>query len=110
MSRSSEEYHETNDIYLEMLREAQNQEDINLVRLIQLKMKNNRPGAYVTDTGCKIIPFPITLLQLPSTTENGDFWKDQRFWKELIQSIAIFLFFLVWFIYFILLLADDFTK
>ncbi len=107
MPESTEEYHETNDIYLEMLRKAQNQEDKNLVRLIQQKMKSNRPKAYLTETGCKVIPFPLSILSLPTPPEHGDFWKDQRFWRELIQLLAIVSFFLVWLIYFITLLAEN---
>ncbi|MCP4693717.1 MAG: hypothetical protein GY859_37130 [Desulfobacterales bacterium] len=106
MPRSTDEYHETNDIYLKMLRNAQNQEDKKLVQLIQQKMKANRPKSYVTETGCKVIPFPLSLLPLSPPSENVDFWKDQRFWKELIQCLGIFTFFLVWFLFFISLLMD----
>ncbi len=107
MPKSTEEYHETNDIYLKMLRKAQNQEDKKLVQLIQGKMKNNRPKAHITETGCKVIPFPLSILTIPETPEHGDFWKDQRFWKELIQTLAIVSFFMVWLIYFIVLLAEN---
>ncbi len=110
MPGPTDEYHETNDIYLEMLRKAQNQEDKNLVRLIQRKMKDNRPKAYVTGTGCKVIPFPLSLLPLSTPPENSDFWKDQRFWKELIQCLGILSFFILWFIFFCVLLGDQFIR
>ncbi len=110
MPESTEEYHETNDIYLAMLRNAQSQEDKKLVQLIQGKMINNRPRAYITESGCKVIPHPLSIFPIPKTPESGDFWKDQRFWKELIQVLAVVSFFLVWFIYFIVLLAENNIK
>ncbi|MDM8525634.1 hypothetical protein QUF80_19870 [Desulfococcaceae bacterium HSG8] len=55
----SDEYSQTRDIYLEILREAQKVEDRKLIKMVIQRMKDTQMPLYVAETGSNIIPFPI---------------------------------------------------
>ena len=72
-----ETFNETTDLYLQLLRKAQEVEDPRLVGMILKRLKQGVPHPVVTDSGCVIIPFPVS-----------DSWSEpqpaeSRFWPKV---------------------------
>jgi hypothetical protein len=61
MTARLENYNETTDLYLEILREAQRIEDKKLVQLIRGRLKEIKKPAWSTNDGCEVILFPRTI-------------------------------------------------
>jgi hypothetical protein len=69
------DFNETTDLYLQLLRKAQELEDPKLVAMIIDRLKKNTQQLLCTDGGCQIIPFPghQTVL-IPPPLEERQFW------------------------------------
>ena len=100
------EYDVTNDLYQQMLFEAQKLEDKRLAKMIAGRMTASR---HLTkppeeDSG-NIIIFPLApSLCLPTEPENP-FYKQGQFWQDLLQFMFVLSFGGTWFIFFVHLLA-----
>ena len=70
----SEEFNETTDLYLALLRRAQEVEDPRLVSMILERLKPEPGHPAAADSGCVVIPFPIHHVQPASSDENACFW------------------------------------
>ena len=69
------EYNETTDLYLAILREAQRVEDKKLIQLITRKLtpEFDMLPPCPAGGGCRIIPFPCPLVR-PESMEEKPFW------------------------------------
>lgn len=72
-----EEFNETTDLYLQLLRRAQEVEDPRLVGMILERLKPEVPHLAAAGSGCVIIPFP----QLNTGPEAGP--DERRFWPRV---------------------------
>ena len=74
------------DLYRRMLWDAQKVEDKKLARLVQKRLS---PHLKTGRGGCdKIIPFPNTPV-FCTEAEPAIFWKEQQFWRGLIQLFIV---------------------
>ena len=69
-----EEFSETTDLYLRMLRKAQAVEDPRLVGMILERLRQPPSQLAVTDAGCVVITFPLTARQAVPRPEEPRFW------------------------------------
>ena len=69
-----EEFNETNDLYLQMLRRAQEVEDPRLVSMILERLKSGSEHPATIDSACVVIPFPIHIARPESSEEKFPFW------------------------------------
>jgi len=87
-----EKYSETTDLYLQMLRNAQQIEDKKLVKLIVKRIHQTTPAlaTYVTDSGCEITPFPLPYISRFPARSNPEFWLELKFWKGVALTVGMF--------------------
>ncbi len=69
-----EVFNETTDLYLQMLRKAQEVEDPRLVGMIIERLNQNALYLIAADSGCVVIPFPMSIAQLEPHAETPRFW------------------------------------
>ena len=76
----NEEFNETTDLYLQLLRKAQEIEDPRLVGMILERLKNEQPCLLGAKSTCVVIPFP-------ASTMKPDLLVDEyRFWPRLTSA------------------------
>lgn len=92
MSDKSMEFNETTDLYLEILQEAQQVEDMKLIRIIRQRLMYTGPGSYLTADGCEIIFFPAPTPVNPPDTSR--FWPKFAF-AQLGILLATYLLILI---------------
>jgi hypothetical protein len=74
------------DLYRQMLWDAQKVEDKKLARLVQKRLS---PHLKTGREGCnKIIPFPAAPV-FCTEIEPDIFWKEQQFWRGLMQFFLL---------------------
>ena len=100
------EYDETNDLYRQMLWEAQRLEDKRLAKMITRRMTSRRHSIMASNADSKnVILFPMApALCLPAEPEHV-FWKQGQFWQDLVQFMFVLVFGEAWFLFFMHLLA-----
>ena len=69
-----EAFNETTDLYLQLLRKAQEVEDPRLVGMILERLKLGAPYLVATDSGCVVIPFPISIPWPEPQPAESCFW------------------------------------
>ena len=69
-----EAFNETTDLYLQLLRKAQEVEDPRLVGMILERLRQGAPHLVATDSGCVVIPFPIGATWSESPPNELCFW------------------------------------
>ena len=75
MGNDNYEFNETTDLYLQILRRAQELEDRKLVALIVDRLKENAQHLLQPDSGCQIIPFPGSISPPPPPPlDEPQFW------------------------------------
>lgn len=84
MAKQIDSYNETTDMYLEILRKAQEIEDKKLVQMIRVRLRDMRAPTTDTKDGCQLIVFPRTPLAIQPVVQS-DLWP--RF--ELQHIVAI---------------------
>ena len=85
MSTQIDVYNETTDLYLDILRDAQQVEDKKLVQMIRSRLKDLREPALATADGCEVILFPrMAVPSAAPVVEERDFWP-----KLALQQIAV---------------------
>ena len=75
-----EEFNETTDLYLQLLRKAQAVEDPRLVGMILERLKPDATDLLTTEAGCVVIPFPLAVAQ-PAIPRN-----ESRFWPRIAAA------------------------
>lgn len=100
MSSVKNPYSEHRDIYLEILKKAENEADKALVKLIVERLKESDPEPCVTKDGCQVFAFPAASFSPGGTISDQLFWKSSQFWQDLIQFMAILGVGISWFIFF----------
>ncbi len=69
-----ETFNETTDLYLQLLRKAQEVEDPRLVGMILGRLKQRSPHLMDTDSDCVVIPFPMSVAQPEPHADELRFW------------------------------------
>ncbi|MCP3952145.1 MAG: hypothetical protein GY697_08010 [Desulfobacterales bacterium] len=69
-----ETFNETTDLYLQLLRKAQEVEDPRLVGMILDRLQQGPPHLMATESGCVVIPFPMNVIRPESCTDEARFW------------------------------------
>lgn len=70
----NEAFNETNDLYLQILRKAQEVEDPRLVGMIMERLKNQPQSLLAADAPCVVIPFPLAAAKPAGLEEDSRFW------------------------------------
>lgn len=121
MSGKVIDFTETNDLYMQMLWDARRIEDRRLARMLRDRIKQKTVPvspieAEPIEAVRNVIPLTCVCPSGPATglmceaEEEYRFWKQSRFWQEFIPFLAIFSFWLSWFVFFVTLLARDVTR
>lgn len=84
MATQNDIYNETTNLYLDILREAQQVEDRKLIWMIRSRLKELREPTMATTDGCEVILFPRTVMPAVVPVEERDFWP-----KLALQQIAV---------------------
>ena len=87
MAEPFDQFNETTDIYLEILREAQKIEDRKLIMMIHRRLRELQQSSRLTAHGCEIIPFPGSFSPTIPPLQDGPFWP-----KFAYSQIAAILF------------------
>jgi hypothetical protein len=74
MIRMHEDFNETTDLYLQLLRKAQEVEDPRLVGMILERLKEGAPHLLTAETGCVVIPFPMAAVRPSVRIPEPRFW------------------------------------
>jgi hypothetical protein len=87
MADKVDAYNETTDLYQQMLWTAKKVEDQKLVELIMKRLINGAESFFVTDAGCKVIPFPNPYVQF----NRVSFDSEARVWprQPLLQTLSL---------------------
>lgn len=74
MADTLDQFNETTDIYLEILREAQKIEDRKLIMMIHSRLRDLKHASRLTAHGCEIIAFPGNFSTAMPQIQDGPFW------------------------------------
>jgi len=85
------------DLYLQLLSDAQRMEDRKMVRLIVRQLRVHTGRSAIPENSDGVIPFPLAANGSVCALAEEDFWKDSRFWTDLVQFIAVLVAGLSWF-------------
>ena len=85
------------DLYLQLLSDAQRMEDKKMVRMIIRRLMNHVGRTSDSENDDGVIPFPCTANGSVCALAEVDFWKDSRFWTDLVQFIIVLIAGLSWF-------------
>lgn len=83
------EFNETTDLYLQLLRRAQEVEDPRLVGMILERLKQGAPPLMATDSGCVVIPFPIDAARPEARVDESRFWP-QLAAAQVVVIVALY--------------------
>jgi len=100
------EYEETNDLYLQMLWEAQKVDDKRLAKMILRRLTTRRQLSEAREAvSGTVIPFPLKPALCISAEPESTFWKQGQFWQDLLQFFTMLLIAGAWFAFFLHLLV-----
>ena len=114
MPDKSINYSHTNDLYMQMLWDAKKIEDQRLVGMLRdrVKRKKHAIAASPMPTG-NVIPLSSLACEPGCCLEPEKelcFWKETQFWHAFLPFMAMFSCWVLWFLFFITLLARDLTR
>ena len=110
MSAEQPYYNETTDLYWQMLSEARRIEDQNLARMIRSRLKKEAAVRKLATGGDNIIAFPGSWTACLEPDKEHEFWKDQKFWSDMIQFLMFLSVGLGWFLFFMSLLSEKMVR
>ena len=106
MGNRRTDYDATNDLYQQMLFEAQMLEDKRLAKMIARRMTAKRRVAETADgESSNIILFPLSPALCMPTEPETPFYKKGQFWQDLLQFMFVLALGQVWFVFFMTLLG-----
>ena len=85
------------DLYLQLLSDAQRVEDKKMVRMIVRQLRAHTGRAAIPENSDGVIPFPCAANGSVCALTEVDFWKDARFWSDLVQFLFVLFAGLSWF-------------
>jgi hypothetical protein len=94
-----EEFNEMTDLYLELLRKAQEVEDKKLIELVRKRLRHTKKAPFFTVGGCEIITFPRTIGTFLPPIKTTSFWPKVEFAQMAVFITCYLLFILGHYLY-----------